>query len=356
MITTDEMMNAKSERPNCSDDIIRNAQLNAAEALRKQQLEVERVDKVLSLLKEMKSNESEQDLLLDETYEFRGLREVREELNQYTALVQHVMSLAKRHRSNYSNHEYVADNVVEKARDDCDIRNEFDYHNPTTSTATSRNLINPRMSHLAITPTTTVHVSPGSADTVPKCNCDNPLHIRPKEVLVDARRIVQNQRIYSASEPGSLMQLVQPTVTANQKPHPFLSQAGSNSHSLHAAMQNVLGSLKRTLPGFHPTASAILKSDVVDFISAFAAALRRYDDRIRSQIKLLLEKYDSSISNTKRSELVCEIDHLHKISRSATIKREQLLDIIRGPYYQAMNCPLLRQMKILHSTFSSNLS
>lgn len=80
------------------------------------------------------------------------------------------------------------------------------------------------MSHLTITPTTTVHVSPELLDTAPKGDCDNSLHIRPKEVLIDARQSVQNQRVHSASEPGSLMQLVQPTVNANQKPHPFLSQ------------------------------------------------------------------------------------------------------------------------------------
>lgn len=81
-----------------------------------------------------------------------------------------------------------------------------------------------RTSHLAITPTTTVHIASGLADAVPKCGNDNSLHIKPKEVLVDARQSVQNQRVHSASEPGSLLQLVQPTVTANQKSHPFLSQ------------------------------------------------------------------------------------------------------------------------------------
>ncbi|CAG9537002.1 unnamed protein product [Cercopithifilaria johnstoni] len=351
----DEAMNAKSEKRNC-DDIVRNAQLNVAEELRKQQLEIERVDTALSFLKEIESNNSNEDLLLDEPYEFRGFRAVREELNQYTALVQHVMNLTSRCLSNCSKDKYVTDNLIEKARDDCNIRVGLDYHNTTISVAPSQNSTDSRTSRLTITPTTTVHILPELADALPKCGNDNSLHIRSNEILVDARQSVQNQRVHSVSEPGSLLQLVQPTVTANQKPHPFLSQAGSHSHSLHAAMQNVLGSLKRTLPGFHPIASTILNSDTVDFISAFSGALRLYDDRVRSQIKLLLEKYDSSVSSIKRSELVCEIDHLHKISRSASIKREKLLDIIRGPYYQAVNCPPLRQMKILHSTFSSNLS
>ncbi|KAL3997388.1 hypothetical protein ACH3XW_10690 [Acanthocheilonema viteae] len=349
-------MNAKSERPNCSNDIVRNAQLDVAEELRKQQLEIERVNTALSVLKKMESIESEEDLSLDKPYEFRDFRAVHEELNQYMALVQHVISLTKQCCSKCSKHEYVADNFVEKGRDDCSIRIGLGYHNATPSTIPSQNLTDSRTSRLAITPTTTVHVSPGLADAQSKCSNDNSLNIRPKEVLVDARQSVQNQRVHSASEPGSLLQLIQPTVIVNQKPHPFLSQAGSDSHSLHAAMQNVLGSLKRTLPGFHPIASPILNSDAVDFISAFSFALRRYNERVRSQIKLLLEKYDSSINSIKRSELVCEIDHLHKISRSASIKRRQLLDIIHGPYYQAVNCPPLRQMKILHSIFSSNSS
>lgn len=74
---------------------------------------------------------------MDEPYEFRGFREVRDKLNQYTALVQHVMSLTRRRRSSDSKHEYVADNFVEKARDDCNIHAGLSYHNATTSTASS---------------------------------------------------------------------------------------------------------------------------------------------------------------------------------------------------------------------------
>ncbi|VDK85742.1 unnamed protein product [Litomosoides sigmodontis] len=352
---TDETVNAKSQTPICLN-IVRNAQLNVAEELRKQQLEVQRVDAALSFLEEMESNELEEDVSLDEPCEFGSLRVVREELNQYVDLVRHLMSLTKQCHTNSSKQESANDTSVEKARDDCDIRIELGCSNAMPG----QSLIDLRTSRLAIIPTTTVHIASRLTDAVPKCGNDSSLHIKSKEMLVDARQSVQNQRIHSASEPGSLLQLVQPTpvttVTTNQKPHPFLSQAGSYSHSLHAAMQNVLGSLKRTLPGFHPIASTILNSDVNDFISAFSVALRRYDDRVRSQIKLLLEKYDSSSNSSKRSELVCEIDHLHKISRAASNKREQLLDIIHGPYYQAVNCPPLRQMKILHSTFSSNSS
>uniref|UniRef100_A0A158Q8H2 Coiled-coil domain-containing protein n=1 Tax=Elaeophora elaphi TaxID=1147741 RepID=A0A158Q8H2_9BILA len=354
-----ETMNARSEKPNCSD-IVREVQLDVAEELGKQQLEVERVDAVLSLLKELESDElevvgAEFDPLLVEPHKFQCIRDVLEDLNQYTALVQRALNLTRQYGSNFSKQEYVTDNSVEKIRDGCDVHSRLSFHNTATFTVPSQNLSDLRISRLTIIPTTTVHVSPGLTDAVPKGSNDN-LHIRPREVLIDARQTVRNQRVHSASEPGSLLQLTQSTVTANQKPHPFLSQAGYDSHSLHAAMQNVVGLLKRTLPGFHPIASTILNSDVFDFISAFANALRRYDDRVRSQIKLLLEKYDSSVSSIKRSELVCEIDHLHKISRSASMKREELLDIIHGPYYQAANCPPLRQMKILYSTFSSNSS
>ncbi|VDK89060.1 unnamed protein product [Onchocerca ochengi] len=371
-------MNVKSERL-CSNDLIRNAQLDVANELRKQQIEIKRIDTVLSFLKEMESNESEQDLL-DEPYKFRGLREVREELDQYTALVQRVMYLTRRNHSNYSKHKYVNDNFVGKAHDNCNIRTGFGYHNTVASTASTDNFVekarsdcnihtglgyhntatsttssqHSRMNHLAITATTTEHFSPELGNALPKCCCGNSSHNKPKEVLVDARQSVQNHRVLSSSEPGSLMQLVQPTTNTNQKPYPFLSQTGPDSHSMHAAVQTVLSSLKRTLPGFHPTASTILKSDVVDFIAAFAVALRRYDDRIRSQMILLFEEYDSLVSSAKRSELSCKIDHLYKVSRSASSKREQLLDILHGPYYQAVNCPPLRQMKILHATFSSN--
>ncbi|KAM3722345.1 Kynurenine 3-monooxygenase [Dirofilaria immitis] len=344
-------MNVNGDKSNCSDDLIRNAQLDVAKELRKQQIEKRRVDTALSFLEEMESDELEEDLPLDEPYEFRGLREVREELDQYTALVQQVMSLARQYRSDCSKHEYVTDNFVEKGRDDCNIHTGLGCHDAVISTASSQNS---RMNHLTTIATTTVNVLPKSGDGISKCYSDCSLYIRSKEILDDARQSIPNQRAHSASEPGSLMQLVQPAINTNQKSHPFLSQAGLDSHSLHAAMQTVLGSLKRTLPGFHSTASTILKSNVDDFISAFAVALRRYDDRVRSQIKLLLEKYDSLVSRKRRSELVCEIDHLHKISHSASSKREQLLDILHGPYYQAINCPPLRQMKILHATFSSN--
>lgn len=52
-------MNAKNENSYRSDDIIRNAQLDVAEELRKHQLEVQRVDTALSFLEEMESNELE---------------------------------------------------------------------------------------------------------------------------------------------------------------------------------------------------------------------------------------------------------------------------------------------------------
>ncbi|VDM07746.1 unnamed protein product [Wuchereria bancrofti] len=352
-----ETMKAGSERSKCSNDIIRNAELNVANEVRKQQVEIKRVDTALSLLKEMESSELQQDLSLDEC---RGFREVSEELNQYMALVEHTISLIRQNRSNCSKHEYFVDNFVEKPRNDCNILIELACRNTTTSTSSSQHLINSQINHLAITPTTTVHVSPELGDAMPKCSSDNSLNIGPKEVLDDAHQSVQNQQIHSSSEPGSLIQLAEPKIeskmAANQKLLPFLSQAGFDSHSLHAAVQSVLGSLKRTLPGFHSAASTILKSDVVDFISAFSDALRRYNDRVLSQIRLLLEKYDSSVSSTVRNELVCEINYLHKISTSASAKREQLLDIIQDPYFQAANCPPLRQMKILHSTFSSNSS
>ncbi|VDN92444.1 unnamed protein product [Brugia pahangi] len=349
-----ETMKTGSERSKCSNDIIRSAELDAANEIRKQQVEIKRVDKALSLLKEMESNK--QDLSLDEC---RGFREVSEELDQYMALVQHTISLIRQNHSNCSKREYFVDNFVEKPRNDCNILIELACRNPVTSTS-SQHLTNSQVTHLAITPTTTVHVSPELGDAIPKCSSDNSLHIRPKKVLDGTHQSVQNERIHSSSEPGSLIQLAQPKIeskiAANQKSLPFLSQAGFDSHSLHAAMQGVLGSLKRTLPGFHSAASTILKSDVVDFISAFSVALRRYNDRVLSQIKLLLDKYDSSVSSTERNELVCEINYLHKISTSTSAKREQLLDIIHDPYFQAANCPPLRQMKILHSIFSSNSS
>lgn len=52
-------MNAKTEKPNCSDDIIRKAQLVVEKSLRKQQLEIERADMALSFLEEMESNKLE---------------------------------------------------------------------------------------------------------------------------------------------------------------------------------------------------------------------------------------------------------------------------------------------------------
>uniref|UniRef100_A0A915PKS3 Uncharacterized protein n=1 Tax=Setaria digitata TaxID=48799 RepID=A0A915PKS3_9BILA len=357
----------KGVKSNRSNGLIRNIQLDVAEELRKQRREIERVDMALLFTEKMESNELEQDSKrsckdpsLDNSYEFRGFREVHEELNQYMHLVQQLMNLRKGSHSDCTKNAYTADDLVGKAHNDYVNRIELDQNFTPNSTASSQQLTNSQMNHLAVIPTTTVHISPRLVDSVSKCCCGSSIYSKPKEVLVDARKSVQNQLVHSTSEPTSLMQLVQ---TSNLKPHPFLSQPGSDSHSLHAAVQTVLGSLKRTLPGFHATASAILKSDSADFVSAFAVALRRYDDRVRSQIKLLLEKYDSSVSSIRRSELVCEIDHLYKISRAASIKREQvfsfpfylqLLDIIHGPYYQAVNCPPLRQMKILHTTFSSN--
>lgn len=79
--------------------------------------------------------------MLDGPYEFRGLQALREEINQYTALVQHVIDLTKPRRSNYSKHEYVPDNFVEKARDDCNIRNGFNYHDTPTSTVPSWSIL-----------------------------------------------------------------------------------------------------------------------------------------------------------------------------------------------------------------------
>lgn len=56
---TDEIMNAKSETP-IRADVVRNAKLSVAEELRKQQLEIQRVDTALSFLKEVESNELEE--------------------------------------------------------------------------------------------------------------------------------------------------------------------------------------------------------------------------------------------------------------------------------------------------------
>lgn len=332
------------------DEIIRNAQLDVAEELRKQQLEVERVDTALSFLEELELNELQQDFLSDEQYGFRVLREVHEEFDRYTSLVQHFVK-AEGSRSNCSKHKCVSDNCVEKARDECNISTGFGSRN-TSTFGLDQHLTNSRVNHLAIAPTTTIHISPELEDAVPVSDFDNS-HIKSKEILIDDDQSLQNQRIRSASDPGSSVQVIQPSVAANQKSHPFLSQAGFESHSLHAAIQNVLGSLKRTLPGFHPLASNILNSHTVDFISAFATGLRHYDDRLDSQVKVLSKKHDSSRSSVKRNELACEIDHLLRIRRSALTKSEQLLEICRGPYYQSTNCPPLRQMKILHSIFTS---
>ncbi|VDO40610.1 unnamed protein product [Brugia timori] len=51
-----ETMKTGSERSKCSNDIIRSAELDAANEIHKQQVEIKRVDKALSLLKEMESN------------------------------------------------------------------------------------------------------------------------------------------------------------------------------------------------------------------------------------------------------------------------------------------------------------
>lgn len=85
-------------------------------------------------------------------------------------------------------------------------------------------LTNSRVNHLAIVPTTTIHITPELRDAVPVSDCGNSSHIKSKEMLIDDRQNIQNQRIRSASDPGSSVQMVQPTVIANQKSHPFLSQ------------------------------------------------------------------------------------------------------------------------------------
>lgn len=56
----------------------------------------------------------------DEQYGFRVLREVHEEFDRYTALVEHFVK-AGGSRSNCSKRKYVADNFVEKARDEYNI-------------------------------------------------------------------------------------------------------------------------------------------------------------------------------------------------------------------------------------------
>lgn len=75
------------------------------------------------------------------------------------------------------------------------------------------------MSCPAVTSDTTMRISPEITDAVPKYNSDSFSLIKPKEVL-NARKSVQ-----TASEPDDpSLQLIQPTNTANQKSHPFLSQ------------------------------------------------------------------------------------------------------------------------------------
>lgn len=56
----DRTKDVKSKRSNCVDEIIRNAQLDVAEELRKQQLEVDRVDTALSFLEELELSEMKQ--------------------------------------------------------------------------------------------------------------------------------------------------------------------------------------------------------------------------------------------------------------------------------------------------------
>lgn len=69
---------------------------------------------------------------MNKPYEFGSLQAVREELNQYVDLVQHLMSLTKQRRTNSSKQEFDNDTFVEKARGDCDIRVGLGCHNATT--------------------------------------------------------------------------------------------------------------------------------------------------------------------------------------------------------------------------------
>ncbi|VDM96790.1 unnamed protein product [Thelazia callipaeda] len=306
------------EDSNCLQSLIWNARLDVAEECRKQHADIERANQALYLLDKLEIGKQKECVSPDRVCGFDLLDEIYDELYQYTALVE---------------------NFIVSVKHD------------TTSSAPSDQPTGSK--NLAFTSTNTVHIPAKLSNYVSGC-CSNHVCETLKKTA-QALQNIHNDQLRCASEPGSMMHLAQPLTNALQKP-PFLSsqKPGSSSHSLHATAQNLIGLLKRDIPGFHNTALSILSSNRDNYISAFFVALDRYDDRIHSKMKLLLEKYDSLYSNTNCGAIICEIDHLHKLSRSVESKRDQLLELLREPSYHPSNCPPLRQIKSLYTAFSSS--
>uniref|UniRef100_A0A183EB75 Syntaxin-18_N domain-containing protein n=1 Tax=Gongylonema pulchrum TaxID=637853 RepID=A0A183EB75_9BILA len=199
--------------------LIHGALASVAEEHRKQHRELNRIDAVLALFGELHPERStsgpakhadDGDSWMDRPVEFRKAKELRDAVNEYTALLQRLStkklgSFEQRHSGSLAEQP----------------RSVFIERTQSSLQCSDMSL----RSRLAMINTTTVQIAPRPYtpdETNSIKSCCFSTHAKSQEILQTARQSVMNRKVHSASEHGSLMQLIKPASNLLRPPHPFL--------------------------------------------------------------------------------------------------------------------------------------